>query len=407
MRIGAAEDVCGELKPGLRVILQGAAGEPTILAETLRASGQSFDIDLWSCLVPGINTTDYGALPGVRFTTFMASPALEASTAAGGTTVRDLPYSEIGKLIEASAFDLAILHTAPADEAGLCSFGVSADIGALAWPRARRRIVYFNRQMPRMPQGDAIPVSAIDLAIPIDAPLLAAPKEPHSPALDAIGRLTAQLVPDGAAIQSGVGRAPGAAIMALASRRNLTVHSGLITPDYRALAEAGALAPGGRHIAGIGWGDRDFYRWLAEDGRFAFRSIQQTHYAEALARPNFFSINSALETALDGSLNLEWRRGRKISSVGGAPDYARAAHASAGGRSIVVMPATASSGASRIVASLERPSLPGELIDTVVTEHGRADLRGKTLRQRAEAMIAIAAPEHRAGLANAQAGRPC
>ena len=131
--------------------------------------------------------------------------------------------------------------------------------------------------------------------------------------------------------------------------------------------------------------------------------MTRTHGAAELAgTPRLMAINSALEVDLFGQANLEWRSGRQVSGVGGAPDFARGAMASAGGRSIIALPATAG-GASRIVARLTAPtvSLARHETDVIVTEHGVAELRGKTVGERAEALIAIAAPEHRGALQDA------
>lgn len=127
---------------------------------------------------------------------------------------------------------------------------------------------------------------------------------------------------------------------------------------------------------------------------FRFQSIPHTHAHEALAiLPRFVSIGSAIEVDLAGNLNLEWRMSRRISSVGGAIDYMRAAAVSEGGLSIIALQA-ASGGASRIVPSIANPTIPADLADAIVTEHGIARLKGLSPRQRAEALIAISAPEH-------------
>jgi acyl-CoA hydrolase len=166
------------------------------------------------------------------------------------------------------------------------------------------------------------------------------------------------------------------------------------------LAEAGALDADRRQIAGIAWGDAGFYDWLGQSRVFEFRSILETHAHRELAKiPSFMSIGSAIEVDLSGNINLEWLGGRRISSVGGAPDYVRGALGSPGGRSIIALPSTSRGGASRIVARLEKASIPAEQADTVVTEHGVAELRGLSPERRVERLVAVAAPEHRATLA--------
>lgn len=402
MRTGSPEDIVRGLRPGQRVYFQGGPGETELFYAALRDNpGLANGVELWSCLIPGINTRDYGALPGTAtLTTFMASPALEPSIASGRTTVRAMPYSEIGALMAATAFDVAVLHTAQADGKGRLSFGIACDMPGLVWPNAQRRIALVNRQMPRIADAEFIPESEITFGVEIDEPLMTAPSSPGRTAgvMGEIAQLAAELVPDGATIQSGIGEAPAAVVAALRLHRGLRVHSGIITQEYRQLMESGAIDPGAENIAGVAWGDADFYRWLPQSG-FRFCSALKTHGHAELARcDTFVSIGSALEVDLEGNLNLEWRKGRRISSVGGAPDYLRGATASQGGMSIIALPATAG-GASRIVPRLSAPSAPGHLVDFVVTEYGVARLKGLPPRARAEALIAIAAPEHRGFLA--------
>jgi acyl-CoA hydrolase len=405
MRTGRPEDVLDWLKPGLRVYFQGGPGECSVLRELLVAHPErAAGVELWSCLIPGVNTFDYGSLAGgSRFVTFMASPMLEASIASGRTTLRAMPYSEIGALLERTEFDLAILHAALPDENGGCSFGIAADAPGVAARRAAKRVAFLNRRMPAIADAESIGVGEIDLGVLIDAPLLSAEgKRGPSATLEVIAGLAAALVPDGVTIQSGIGEAPGAVVAALMDRRGLKAHSGIITPDYRLLAEAGALDPTARHIAGVAWGKQDFYDWLGRSGLFSFRSIHETHGPGELAKiPNFISIGSAIEVDLAGNINLEWAGGRRISSVGGAPDYMRGALGSPGGRSIIALPSVSRGGSSRIVARLDKTSIPAEQADTIVTEHGVAELRGLSPGRRVQKLIGVAAPEYRAALAAA------
>jgi acyl-CoA hydrolase len=403
MKAGTVDDLLAELRPRQRVFVQGATGEPAAFTAALQAGPDlARGVDLWSCLVPGLNSFDYGALPnGPNLTTFMASPALEASIASGRTIIDAMPYSAIGQKLSETQFDLVVLQAAPPDDDGLCSFSVSCDTPALVWPNAKRRAVFINPNLPRLPRADAIPVNAIDIAIPTDCALPGPSRGAvRGPALAAIARIAADLIPDGAVIQSGIGEAPAAVIGALTGHRNLRIHSGIITEDYRRLSEASALADIRHNCVGIAWGTTNFYDWLAESDLAQFRSIPETHgHASFVSTPGFVSIGSALEVDLFGAANLEFRAGRRISSIGGAPDYVRGAAASVAGRSILAFPSTAR-GASRIVPCLDHAqvSLPASWADTILTEHGAAEIRTLTGDKRAEALIAIAAPDHQAPL---------
>lgn len=403
MRTGTTEDLLRSLRPGERVFFQGGPGEVVAFFDALQNNpGLANRLDLWSCLIPGINSRDYGSLPnGHTLTTFMASLALEPSILSGRTRIDAMPYSEIGTTLAHMEFDVAVLHAAPPGPDGECSFGLSCDMAPLVWPNARRRVVFVNEQMPSLDHAESMPSEAIDLAIHISEPLLSAPSLRQNSIVDAIARRVAGLIPDGVTFQSGIGDTPAAITAALRLHRGLKVHSGIITNEYRLLAESGALDPEAEHITGIAWGDQSFQAWLP-NSEFHFRSALETHSHDHLANiPDFYSIGSALEVDLAGNLNLEWRMGRRVSSVGGAPDYMRGAGASRGGRSIVALQSTAG-GASRIVPALQSPSIPSGLVDMVVTEHGVAELRGLTGPARADALIAIAAPEYQAFLGAAR-----
>lgn len=212
MRTGSTEDLLRSLKPGQRIFFQGGPGECATFHNALKDDpGRARGLDLWSCLIPGINTFDYGSLPnGHTLTTFMASLALEPSIASGRTTIKAMPYSEIGKTLSRMEFDVAIFHVSHPDAQGQCSFGLSCDMPPLVWPNARRRVTFVNKQMTFLPGAESIPIEAIDLAIPIDEPLRVAPPPRHNAVVEKIAELAAALVPDGATIQSGIGDTPAA-----------------------------------------------------------------------------------------------------------------------------------------------------------------------------------------------------
>jgi acyl-CoA hydrolase len=365
------------------------------------------EVSITSCLLPGINSFDYAVLnERCRLTTFMLPPALRASFEAGRVIVRPMAYAQIAQaFLTEPAPDLAIFQVTPPDAAGQCSFGPCSDFAGLVWPRARRRLAFVNGRLPRALRGPTIPFEALDVTMPDDGPFITAEEAEVSADQAVIADRIAELIPDGAAIQTGIGGAPAAAVARLSERRGLVIRSGMVTEGYRRLAEAGALDPDADHITGLALGSVGFMAWAAE--RLIFADATVTHGAASLARANrLHAINSALEIDLFGQANIEWRGGRLVSGLGGAPDFARAARRSAGGRAILALPATAAGGAiSRIVARLEAPtvSIPRDDTDLIVTEFGVADLRGASLDARAEALIAIAAPRHREALAKAWA----
>ncbi len=401
-----AARVLAEFRGGRRIYVQGAVGEPLALRSILKSAPEVLaGTELVAGLLPGVNDFDYATLhPTVRLTVFLLPGALGASFEAGRVEVRAAPYSAIAAdCLEGPPFDLAVLQVTPPDEEGLCSLGPCADFAPLIWPRAARRLAFVNADLPRARRGPTIPAVAIEVAIEAPGPFITGAEAAPGPEHRAIAERVAGLIPDGAAIQTGVGVAPAAAVATLTDRRGLVVRSGMVTEGYRALAEAGALAAGARHLAGLAFGRENFMLWAAEAFEFADATV--THGAAALAGVDrLHAINSALEVDLSGQANIQWRGGVLVSGLGGAPDFARAARRSLGGRGILALPSTAAAGAiSRIVARLDAAtvSLPGVDADLVVTEYGVADLRGAGPEARAAALIAIAAPAHRDHLTRA------
>ena len=406
MTMRPEKQLLAELQPGVTVYIQGAGGEPLALGPLLaQAPERLASVRLTSCLLPGINGFDYAALdPAARLTTFMLPPALRASFEAGRVTVRPLPYSQIAAALSVDpAPDLAIFQVSPPDRDGLCSLGPCSDFAGIVWPRAARRVGFVNPALPRTRRGPSIPFTALDIVVESEATFITGEDGAVSPDQAAIADRIAALVPDGAALQTGIGGAPAAALTRLTDHRGLVVRSGMVTEGYRTLASAGALARGADHITGLAYGSPDFMAWAADE--LIFADARVTHGAASLAGvERLFAINSALEVDLFGQANIEWRSGRLVSGLGGAPDFARAARRSEGGRAILALPATAGGGAlSRIVPRLTAPtvSIPRDDTDLVITEHGVADLRGAGLEARAESLIAVAAPEHRRSLADA------
>jgi acyl-CoA hydrolase len=398
--------VLEEFQPGRRIFLPGATGESLALAAALRADPERMrGVTVVNCALPGMNETDYASLhPDGRMILFLPGPVFRDSLTAKRAEALPLSYSKIAAyLTSGPGFDVAIAQVSAPDAANRASFGIAADFAPLAWRNARRRVAIVNPDMPAMPRGPRLDLAQADVVVTQAAPLIYAPAfRPHAQ-LDAIAANVAALVPDGAAIQLGIGGAPAAVWRQLDRHRHLSITSGMVAEDAALLHEAGALRPGG-HRAGVAYGSAEFYRYLANSDLVEFATTLETHGAPELASiQKFTAINAAIEVDLFGQVNAEWRGGQLISGIGGAPDFCRAAAASPGGRAIIALPAAAKAGAgttSRIVPRLMAPavSLSRGDIDTVVTEFGVAELKTRGLDARADALIGVAAPEHRTAL---------
>ena len=404
---GGAEDLLAAFRPGLRVYIQGGTGEPLGLRGLLAAAPEALaGVTVAGCFLPGMNDFDYAALNATaRLETFLLPPAFRPSFEAGRVSVTAMAYSQIALAMrDGPAPDLAILQVTAPDAEGLCSFGPCADFAPLIWPRAGKVAAFINPSLPRARRGPTIPLSAIDIPIEADGAFIAGVEGAPGADQTAIAQRIAGLVPDGAAIQTGIGGAPAAAVGQLTDRKGLVVRSGMVTEGYRVLAEAGALADDG-HITGLVLGAPDFMAWACD--AFELADATATHGPASLAAiERLWALNSALEVDLFGQANVEWQAGRLVSGLGGAPDFARAARRSPGGRGVLALPATARGGTiSRIVPRITSPSvsIPRDDTDLVITEHGVADLRGVSLEGRAAALIAVAAPDHREVLVRAWA----
>jgi acyl-CoA hydrolase len=395
-----------EFQPGRMIYVPGATGESLALAAALQAEPErAAGVHFLSCLVPGMNeAVDYAGLaPDTQLTTFMLPACVRDSFRQGRVSLIPRTYWGVAQHFLSSRCDVAIAHVAPPDAAGFCSLGIASDFAPLVWPQARIKVLVVNHLMPRLPRALGLRAADADLVVTLDGPLVEAAPGAANAEAEAIAAKVAALVPDGAHLQTGIGGAPGAIWKYLKGHKGLVLRSGMVNDWLRDLADAGALAPGGPHLAGIAYGSRAFYDDLAASDMVGFATTSETHGMPSLAAvPRLTSVNGALEVDLFGQVNVEWQGSKLSSGVGGGPDFMRAATISPGGRSIIALPATAKRGAvSRIVARLDRPSVgvARSDIDTVVTEHGVAQLRDMGIDQRAEAMIAIAAPAFRQALA--------
>lgn len=398
--------VLEHFRPGAVIHIPGSVGELRGLRDALAAEPEVMrGVTLVAGLIPGLNTFDYAGLhPQARLRVFMMSEALRGGFGRGQLELMPLAYSDSAAHMMALHADLAVLHLTP-PLAGRCSFGIGGDFGPLAALNAKVRIGVLNASMPRPALSPGWALADLDATVQVDEPLPTYAEPASSPELDQLARHVAELVENGAAIQTGIGAAPAAVWRALERREGLVLRSGMVTDGFLRALRAGAMRDDVRHLAGIALGGEELLAWLDGQDLVEFADVRTTHGQAALQDvPNFTSINSALEVDLFGQANLEWQPGRMISGVGGAPDFVRAARASPGGRSIVALPATARGGGiSRIVTRLSTPSISMSRADagTVVTEHGAADLSGLDLDRRAEALMAIAAPPHRDGLRTA------
>lgn len=403
-----AAEVPDLLALGKSVYIPGMGGQSQLLVDALRArSGSAKGVTFTGVWLPGINRVDYAGLdPDASAEAFFFNRDLAASFAAGRVRLRPLSYYQTyHHLRDVSRIDLALLHVSPPDAAGRVSLGIANDFTPAILGKAVVRVAHINPRMPRTRGSATIALADLDYVIEADAPLLA-DNTGEDDVWMAIGRHLATVVPDGAVLEVGIGQTPQV-LPALIGHRRLRMHTGAIMTPVLALVGSGALAEeNGAIVTGTALGIDELYDYVADNPQVAFAPVGYTHDVGVLRRiDRFTAINSVIDVDLWGEANAEMVDGRQVSSAGGLVDFMRGARLSPGGRAIVVLPATAKGGSvSRIVSRLA----PGTTVsvaradmDTVITEYGIADLRDRTIDERALALIAIAAPAFRSALADA------
>lgn len=397
-----ANSFLDHLRPGAEVYTAGCAGHSLLFEAWLQqAPERSAGVRFTGVHIPTVNRFDFASLhPGARQRTIFLSAELRDSWLAGRVDYLPMSYSATYQWLSQEAeFDVALVQVAPPDENGQCSLGVAADFTPAAWPRAKRVLAHVNPRMPRT-HGPSIPWSRIDAAIEHDGPLLEAPDPAPDPAMDAVAERIVTLVPDRATLQLGLGRLQSAVLRALCGRRDLRLHTGMVSDGLLALIADGALAPApDAVVAGVALGSQALYDAVA--GRVQFREVGHTHDHGVLrAIPRLTAINSALSVDLLGQVNGDCLGGRQLSGIGGLPDFLRGARQAPQGRGIIALPAATPKGQTRIVPILAAGPVSVTRLDAdcVVTEHGIADLRHLDVHARARALIAIADPSHRESL---------
>ena len=312
--------------------------------------------------------------------------------------------------------DVAVVQLSPPDHHGWCSLGSSVDVARQAIESADVVIAEINAQMPRTLGVRGIHVDDLDAFVLTDRPLLEHAPRPLDATSLAIGRHVADLVEDGATLQVGIGAIPDAALAAMGGKRDLGVHTEMFSVGMVDLVAKGVVTNArkafepGRTATSFVIGTRKTYDFVDDNPAVAFHPsdvMNDTHVIRQQHRMT--AINCAIEVDLTGQVCADSIGTRIYSGIGGQMDFIRGAALAPGGKAIIALPSTAKGGTlTRVVPTLA----PGAGVVTtrghvqyVVTEHGVADLRGRSLRERAEALIAVADPAHREDLRAAARAR--
>lgn len=307
------------------------------------------------------------------------------------------------------AADVVLVNLSAADENGEHSFGTAHDFAPPAMRRARVVIAEVNDQLPWTYCEPRVDLADVDLIVRTSRRAGQMIAEPTGAVEEEIGRQVARFIDDGSTIQIGIGAIPDAVLAVLGDRRDLGVHSGLITDRIADLIEGGVVTNARKTVdtgittTAVLAGSKRLHTFAHKNRALRLFSYAHTHRLAILARlDKFVAINSAVEVDLTGQVNAEIASGVYVGGTGGQGDFVRGAMIAEGGHSIIALPATARGGAiSRIVARLEGVPVttPRSDADVIVTEFGAAELRGQPLDERARRMIAISHPDFREALA--------
>jgi acyl-CoA hydrolase len=307
--------------------------------------------------------------------------------------------------------DFAFIQVSPPDRHGFCSLGVSVDVARAATEVAPVVVAEINPRMPRTHGDGLLHVRDIQLAVEVDYPIAEHAPGSMTETERAIGRQVAGLVEDGATLQMGIGSVPDAVLAALGGHRELGVHTEMFSDGVIELVERGVITGSrkrshpGKLVAAFLLGSRRLYDFVDDNPQVVMLGVDYVNDTATIRRnPRVTAINSAIEIDLTGQVVADSIGTRQYSGVGGQMDFIRGAALSQDGRPIIALPSTTRAGESRLVPLIK----PGAGVVTtrahvqyVVTEHGVANLYGRSLRQRARALIGIAHPDHRDALERA------
>lgn len=410
--VTTADDAVALVRPGMRIFVHGAAATPTPLLDALARR-----LDLKDITVYHLHTEGEMAFAApehrerFRSVSLFTGPALRSAVNEGRADFVPVFLSDIPSLFETGRIplDVAFLQLSPPDRHGYCTLGTSVDAALAASKAARILIAEVNHQMPRTLGNTLVPFSRLDRYITTDRPLVAHPPRPSGPVEDAIGAHVAELVPDAATLQLGIGAIPDAVLRRLTDKNDLGVHSEMFSDGMVDLIRAGNVTNlrkhvhRGRTVTSFVNGSQRVFDFVHDNPFVEFHPCDRTNDTAIIRRNDCVAaINSAIEVDLSGQVCADSMGFSIYSGIGGQMDFMRGAALSRDGRPIIALPSTAARGTvSRIATALK----PGAGVVTtrghvhwVVTEYGAVNLFGKSLRERAAALISIAHPDHRAEL---------
>ena len=412
--VESAQEAVSDIASGEFVWCHSMAATPTVLLDALaeHALGLS-DITLMQLHLEHAESVTGEALDGhLRHRCFFAGKATRELINQGRADYVPMFLSEIPKLFRRGEqrVDTALVQVSSPDQHGNCSLGISVEATRAACDMAGKIIAHVNPSMPRTHGDSFINIKDIHAAVMMDEPLICLEPREVGPVAARIGSNVADLIVDGDCLQMGIGAIPDAALACLGDRRDLGVHTEMFSDGVLALLESGVInnsrkkISAGRVVTGFTMGSQQLYNFVDDNPEVVFLDIEFVNNPVVIAKnPQATSIKSAIEIDLSGQVCADSMGHRIYSGVGGQVDFVLGATYSDRGKSIIALPSTARGGTlSRLVPTLEAGAgvvTTRAHVDYVVTEYGAAELRGRSISERARDLIGIAHPDFQESLA--------
>jgi 4-hydroxybutyrate CoA-transferase len=411
-RSESPDAVVARITSGMNVFVHGAAATPTPLLDALARRTDLEGVKLWHLHLEGPLAFTAPELAGrFRSISLFTGAGLREPVAEGRADFVPIFLSDIPSLFTSGRvrLDAALVQLSPPDRHGTCSLGTSVDTARAAVDTADLVLAEINERMPRTHGHTAVPLDRLAGWTATDRDLPGHIPQPPTAVEERIGDHVAGLVEDGACLQLGIGGIPNAVLARLESRRDLGIHSEMLSDGVVRLIESGAVTNAqksihpGRTIASFVVGSRRLYDFVDDNPLVEFHPCDRTNDTNLIRKlDGVVAINSAIEIDLTGQVCADSIGHRVYSGIGGQMDFVRGAAMSRGGKPVIALPSTAAGGSvSRIVAQLR----PGAGVVTtrghvhwVVTEYGAVDLHARSLAERGRLLASIAHPDHREAL---------
>jgi acyl-CoA hydrolase/GNAT superfamily N-acetyltransferase len=403
-----------EIHPGDKIFIGTGCGEPQHLVSELldyvKKNPKAFlDAELINIVTLGVAPyTDEKFRYNFRLKSFFIGNSTRRVVNKAEADYTPIFLSAVPNLIRTERFpiDVALIQTTPPDKNGEMNLGVSVDIVKAALEKATLVVAQANSNMPYVHGEGKININDVDFIVPYDEPLLEYIEQVPGVIAQSIGRYVSSIIEDGSTIQVGYGSIPNAIASSFGGKKHLGIHTELLNDGIAELMKTGVVdnteksINHGKTIATFCMGKKETYDFIDENPNIEFRTIDYTNNPLIIAQnKRMTAINSALEVDLTGQATAESIGKVFYSGIGGQADFMRGAVLAPGGKTILALPSTADDGSvSRIVPFLKEGAgvtLTRGDIHYVVTEFGIAYLHGKSIRERAMDLIAIAHPRFR------------